>query len=70
MQKIEAFAAIAKERDRQDVLHPHNEEKEMLAILIEEVGEIARALQGEGDLTEEIIHAAAVCVRWLEMREE
>lgn len=39
---------------------------EMLAILIEEIGEVGRALQGESDLAEELIHVAAVAVRWLE----
>lgn len=37
-----------------------------LAVLIEEVGEIGTALQGEGSLEEEIIQVASVCVRWLE----
>ena len=39
---------------------------EFLAILVEELGEVARALQGEGDLKEELVHTASVCVRWLE----
>lgn len=39
---------------------------EMLAILIEEVGEVGSAIQGDGDLAEELTHVAAVCVRWLE----
>ncbi len=39
---------------------------EMLAILVEEVGEVASAIQGDGDLAEELTHVAAVCVRWLE----
>ena len=39
---------------------------EMLAILVEEVGEVASAIQGDGDLVEELTHVAAVCVRWLE----
>jgi hypothetical protein len=42
---------------------------EMLAVLVEEIGEIGRALQGEGDLSEELIHAAAVCIRWLEYKD-
>jgi hypothetical protein len=41
-------------------------QNEMLAVLIEEVGEIGKALQGEGDLKEELIQTASVCVRWLE----
>jgi hypothetical protein len=39
---------------------------EFLAILVEEIGEVARALQGEGDLKEELVQTASVCVRWLE----
>ena len=39
---------------------------DMLAILIEEVGEIGKALQGEGDLEEELVQVASVCCRWLE----
>jgi NTP pyrophosphatase (non-canonical NTP hydrolase) len=42
---------------------------EILAVLVEEIGEIGRALQGEGDLTEELIQAAAVCIRWLEYKD-
>jgi NTP pyrophosphatase (non-canonical NTP hydrolase) len=39
---------------------------EMLSVLIEEVGEVGKAMQGDGDLIEELIQVAAVCVRWLE----
>ena len=39
---------------------------EFLAILVEEVGEVAKALQGEGDFKEELIQVASVCVRILE----
>ena len=42
---------------------------EMLAVLIEEIGEIGRALQGEGNLSEELVQAAAVCIRWLEYKD-
>lgn len=41
---------------------------EMLAVLVEELGEVARALQGEGSLDEELIQMAAVCCRWLEYK--
>ena len=41
---------------------------EMLAVLVEEIGEVGRALQGEGDLTEELIQMAAECIRWLEYK--
>lgn len=39
---------------------------EMMAVLIEEVGEVGKAMQGEGLLIDELIQVAAVCVRWLE----
>ena len=42
---------------------------EMLAVLVEEIGEIGRALQGEGNLSEELVQAAAVCIRWLEYKD-
>jgi NTP pyrophosphatase (non-canonical NTP hydrolase) len=41
---------------------------EMLAVLVEEVGEIGRALQGEGVLDDELVQLAAVCIRWLEYK--
>lgn len=41
----------------------HNE---MIAVLTEEFLEVVRALQGEGNLQEELVHTASVCVRWLE----
>jgi len=39
---------------------------DMLAVLIEEVGEVGKALQGEGELDTELIQIASVCCRWLE----
>ena len=58
--------AILQERKRQDGLHEWNKKTNRLAILVEEVGEVAQALQGEGDLQEELMQLASVCVRWLE----
>jgi NTP pyrophosphatase (non-canonical NTP hydrolase) len=40
---------------------------DFLSVLVEEVGEVAKAMQGEGDLKEELIHTASVCVRILEV---
>ena len=60
------FDAIIQERKRQDRLHPWTKKTNRLAIMVEEVGEIAQALQGEGNLEEELVQLAAVCVRWLE----
>lgn len=39
---------------------------EFLSVLVEEIGEVAQALQGDGDLREELIQVASVSVRWLE----
>jgi NTP pyrophosphatase (non-canonical NTP hydrolase) len=58
--------AILQERERQDGMHIWNKKTNRLAILVEEVGEIAQALQGDGDLQEELMQLASVCVRWLE----
>jgi NTP pyrophosphatase (non-canonical NTP hydrolase) len=58
--------AIVQERRRQDQIHEWNKKTNVFPILVEEVGEIAQALQGEGNLEEEIVQLAAVCVRWLE----
>ena len=58
--------AIIQERLRQDGLHQWTKKTNRLAVLVEEVGEIAQALQGEGNLEEELVQLAAVCVRMLE----
>ena len=63
-----AFGLIDRERDRQSSKwgpQPMPSGME-LTILVEEVGEVARALQGEGSLEDELVQVAAVCVRWLE----
>jgi NTP pyrophosphatase (non-canonical NTP hydrolase) len=73
MTRKEIFQAIEKERARQDELHPVElTPLARLAVLMEEVGEVAEALQ-EGPapgtlehLEEELIQVAATAVRWLE----
>jgi NTP pyrophosphatase (non-canonical NTP hydrolase) len=65
------IAAIEKERERQNLLHPEElGDQQMLAVLIEEIGEVGKALLEEGpeELEKELIQAAAVCFRWLENR--
>jgi len=62
------------ERKRQNKLHPNfgKTDSEKLMILVEEVGEVAKAIQ-EGDvdnLKEELVQVAAVAQRWLEGMEE
>lgn len=69
MRRTDVMAAILAERYRQNKLHPHNTLEDMLAVLIEEVGEVGRAVQHQDqvNLEEELVQVAAVCVRWLEM---
>ena len=64
------------ERDRQDGLWPEQAPGEqlhpdhtMLAVLTEEVGEVAKAtLEGnDPELRTELIQVAAVCVKWAEI---
>lgn len=66
---------ICRERDRQDGLWPEQapgagsiEPHTMVAILTEEVGEVAKAaLEGDdSELRTELVQTAAVCVKWLE----
>ena len=61
---------IAGERKRQDGkfgVETMSDER-WLAVLVEEVGEVARAiLEGDG-LDEELVQVAAVCVAWRESR--
>jgi NTP pyrophosphatase (non-canonical NTP hydrolase) len=62
------FEEIEKERDRQEKIHQikNFDDRQYFTVLVEEIGEIAAALQGEGNLKEELIQAAAVCIRFLE----
>jgi hypothetical protein len=66
MDQLDIINRILIERKRQDILHPNNKQSDYLAILVEEVGEIAAAMQGDGILIDEIVQLAAVCIRWLE----
>ena len=66
MNQVEILHRIKQERKRQDTLHPNNNIEDYFPILSEEFLEVAMAMQGEGDLTEELIQVAAVCVRWIE----
>lgn len=61
------FTLISYERHRQDHLHPNFYHP--LAVLMEEVGEVAKELQEGADtsrLIEELTQVAAVAVRWIE----
>jgi NTP pyrophosphatase (non-canonical NTP hydrolase) len=59
---------IISERERQDILHKDNRLDDYLSILIEEIGEVAKAIQSNDidNLKEELIQSAAVIIRWLE----
>lgn len=60
---------IAQERRRQEIIHPDTlDTLMMLAVLVEEIGEIGTALQNDDkeNLYEELIQASAVCVRMAE----
>lgn len=65
------FDAISNERERQDAkwgADRHLNSREWLPILVEEIGEVAKAiLEGkEIELRSELVHVAAVVVAWLE----
>lgn len=78
MRKSKILEAIEKERARQDVLHPcffsndYEGDLKRLSVLMEEIGEIAKALNEMNDeeKVDEIIQATAVLFRWLEQLEE
>lgn len=64
------FDDIIRERRRQDSIHPYRvPDSVMLTVLVEEVGEVARALIEEKpeDLRVEVLQCAALCVKWLEL---
>lgn len=66
MNQVEILNRILKERKRQDILHPKNKLADYPAIIIEELGEVGAALQGQGILEDELVQLAAVAIRWLE----
>lgn len=68
---------VALERDRQEQLLAAMKfdwtcadldvsDDEKLRVLVEEVGEVARAIHEKSNLREELIQVAAVCVAWCE----
>lgn len=67
------FTDITRERDKQDHKHPKfpHSPGDRLAILVEEVGEVATAIQNQDpiNLREELTQVAATAVRWLEQLE-
>lgn len=73
---------IDQERERQDVkwgwtdsdrsILPGDDPHAKVSVLLEEVGEVAKALleDDQPGLDEELIQVAAVCLAWLESRAE
>jgi NTP pyrophosphatase (non-canonical NTP hydrolase) len=61
---------VADERDRQEAKwgHQNNKPLEWLSILLEEVGEVAKALNEKDDngVQEELMQVMAVAAAWLE----
>lgn len=68
----EILAAIAKHGWEQTPLNPNMSENEKLIILVEEIGEVARAMtydEGDGNkLTRELIQVATMALAWAEAR--
>lgn len=67
------FEWIRQERSNQDVWHKTSGHSDSvwLAVLVEEVGEVAKAMHEEAsrtDLIDELVQVAAVAVAWLEDR--
>lgn len=64
------LALILLERKRQNLLHPqiHDTKAEQLMVLVEEVGEVATAIQDKDNenYIEELIQVASYAVRMLE----
>jgi hypothetical protein len=79
--QLQPYLEIAAERVRQhevrngqpgDVADPNTSNHFRLAVLTEEVGEVARAIiddEGDERLAEELVQVAAVAVAWLQSRE-
>jgi hypothetical protein len=76
-QRLDIVKEILSERGRQDRLledgtipwncaDPAVPDGEKLAVLLEEVGEVAKAHLEDTNLREELVHVAAVCVQWIE----
>lgn len=70
MRRRQVFHKIEVERARQDRLHPEFPilQVERLAILLEEAGEVAKAINEKKpeEIEAELVQVAAVAMRWLE----
>ena len=69
-EKLHPQRKLKKHHDKELILmQAYIQQNELLAVLVEEVGEIGKALQGEGNLRDELIQVASVCVKWLELKD-
>lgn len=68
MDKEALVRIIYEERNRQNIKWgiQHHTDLFWLGILVEEVGEVAKALLEHGDVFEELIQCIAVCIAWIE----
>lgn len=71
--RVKILDKINDERSEQDRKYPdddHLDDKTLNLILVEEVGEVSKAILENDNLEEELIQVAAVCVKWLEIIEK
>ncbi len=75
MTRVQALELVSLERDRQNKLWVREDcawdevDTLKLTVLVEEVGEVARAVLEDDNenLRQELTEVAAVCISWLEM---
>jgi hypothetical protein len=69
-QNTDALDCVVAEMHNQDFEHGANRNLPHLewnAILVEEVGEVSKAIQEREGLREELVQVAAVALQWIEM---
>lgn len=68
MRRDRIYKLLDAERNYQNTIHPMYNPAMILAVLVEEVGEVAQAVQNNDimNLKAELLQLAAVCIRWLE----
>lgn len=72
VRRLRILREVRVERERQELLRdagtigPVDTDGQRLAVLVEEVGEVARAMNDGKGLREELIQVAAVAVAWVE----
>lgn len=64
-----ALSSVIEEMHRQDLIHGadrHQDPRDWFPIFVEEVGEVATAMQEKSNLREELVQVAAVALQWIE----